>query len=600
MRPRSRDRSFEARSRVTRRSFLRRVLRKRPRISGNTWMLLFILALLGPAIWVLTPSGSIALDRMVTKITNVTVDPLTNITTTTTETVPAENLGMRLGLDLQGGSHLVYQVDFQEDWSEGRKELATDTALVTIRDRIDKYGVAEPVIQRQGSDRILVQLPGVTDIDEAKDLIERTGFLEFREVEMNGAEPARLSDYLEGADRTDFFDATVEGKRIFGQVIPGQEEDTIISLPYFLQKVDDEGLRFVDEAGNPVDIDVETLEKDEKEAYSWMPSRGTITEEVDGVEQQVEKQLTGAYLTEAQPRYPTPEGLARGEEIDVAIEWDSDGTKLFDQIMKGIRDKGGYNTPQRSLGMFLDSELISSPQAYPPGMEGKEYGSSATITGNFTWDEARLLAIKLDSGALEMPLKKPPLYESEVSATLGKDFINKAILAGGIGVGIIMLFMILYYRLPGVLASLALLVYLALVLAIFKAIPVTLTLAGLAGLILSLGMAVDANILIFERLKEELRAGRTLKAAAETGFNRAWRAIRDSNISTIIICGILYWFGSGIVQSPQVMGFAATLFFGVVTSMFTAIIVTRTFLRFATGSRAARRPEWFGVKARHV
>ena len=581
MRPRSKDRPFEARSRVTRRSLLRRILRKRPRISGNTWVLLFILALLGPAMWALTPNGSIALGRL----TNASEE---------------ENLGMRLGLDLQGGSHLVYQVDFQEDWSEGRKELATDTALVTIRDRIDKYGVTEPVIQRQGSDRILVQLPGITDIDEAKNLIERTGFLEFREVEMNPAgEPVLLSHYLEAADRTDFFDAAVEGKRIFGQVIPGQEEDTIISLPYFLQK-DDEGLKYVDEAGNPVDIDVETLEKDEKEAYSWMPSRGTITEEVDGVEKPVEKQLTGAYLTEAQPRYPTPEGLARGEEIDVAIEWDSDGTKLFDQIMKRIRDKGDYGTPQRSLGMFLDSELISSPQAYPSGMEGKEYGSSATITGNFTWDEARLLAIKLDSGALEMPLKKPPLYESEVSATLGKDFINKAILAGGIGVGVIMLFMILYYRLPGALASLALLVYLALVLAIFKAIPVTLTLAGLAGLILSLGMAVDANVLIFERLKEELRAGRTLKAAAETGFNRAWIAIRDSNISTIIICGILYWFGSGIVESTQVMGFAATLFFGVATSMFTAIIVTRTFLRFATGSRAARRPQWFGVRARDV
>jgi len=564
-------------------------------------VLLFILALLGPAMWALTPNGSIALGR----ITNASEE---------------ENLGMRLGLDLQGGSHLVYQVDFQEDWSEGRKELATDTALVTIRDRIDKYGVTEPVIQRQGSDRILVQLPGITDIDEAKDLIERTGFLEFREVELNPAgEPVLLSHYLEEADRTDFFDAAVEGKRIFGQVIPGQEEDTIISLPYFLQK-DDEGLRFVDEAGNPVDIDEKLEESDEAkrvdklvdnqdnpveketylQTYSWMPSRGTITEEVDGVEQQVEKQLTGAYLAEAQPRYPTPEGLARGEEIDVAIEWDSDGTKLFDQIMKRIRDKGDYLTPQRSLGMFLDSELISSPQAYPSGMEGREYGSSATITGDFTWDEARLLAIKLDSGRLEMPLKKPPLYESEVSATLGKDFINKAILAGGIGVGVIMLFMILYYRLPGALASLALLVYLALVLAIFKTIPVTLTLAGLAGLILSLGMAVDANVLIFERLKEELRAGRTLKAATETGFNRAWIAIRDSNISTIIICGILYWFGSGIVESTQVMGFAATLFFGVATSMFTAIIVTRTFLRFATGSRAARRPEWFGVRARDV
>jgi len=248
--------------------------------------------------------------------------------------------------------------------------------------------------------------------------------------------------------------------------------------------------------------------------------------------------------------------------------------------------------------MFLDSELISSPQVYPSGMEGKEYGSEATITGNFTWEEARLLAIKLDSGALEMPLKKKPLYDSEVSATLGSDFVRKALLAGVIGLGIVILFMILYYRLPGMLASLALLVYVALVLAIFKLIPVTLTLAGLAGFILSIGMAVDANVLIFERLKEELRAGRTLKAAAETGFNRAWIAIRDSNISTFIICGILYWFGSSIVDSPPVMGFAVTLAIGVAVSMFTAIVITRTFLRFSTGRRTARRLSLFGVETK--
>lgn len=199
-----------------------------------------------------------------------------------------------------------------------------------------------------------------------------------------------------------------------------------------------------------------------------------------------------------------------------------------------------------------------------------------------------------------MPLKKPPLYESEVSATLGADFINKAVLAGAIGLGVVVLFMLLYYRLPGALASLALLVYVALVLAIFKLIPVTLTLAGLAGFILSIGMAVDANVLIFERLKEELRGGRTLKAAVETGFNRAWIAIRDSNISTFIICGILYWFGSRIVDSPPVMGFAVTLAIGVAVSMFSAIVVTRTFLRFSTGRRAARNLTWFGVEARGV
>jgi len=163
-----------------------------------------------------------------------------------------------------------------------------------------------------------------------------------------------------------------------------------------------------------------------------------------------------------------------------------------------------------------------------------------------------------------------------------------------------MLFMMLYYRFPGVLASLALLVYAVLVLAIFKWIPVTLTLAGIAGFVMSLGMAVDANVLIFERLKEELRAGRTLKAAIEAGFHRAWSAIWDSNATTLIACGVLYWFGSSVVASPQVKGFALTLAIGVLVSMFSAITVTRTFLRFFTGPRIAKRLAWFGVESKDV
>ncbi|MBL7119847.1 MAG: protein translocase subunit SecD, partial [Dehalococcoidia bacterium] len=530
MRPRSKDGLLDAKSRVTRGSFLRRILRKRPRISGNTWVLLFILALLSPAIWVLTPSGSIALDR----IANVSEE---------------QNLGMRLGLDLQGGSHLLYQADFQEDWSDSERAFHLDRAIYTIRDRIDKYGVTEPVIQQQGSDRILVQLPGITDIDKAKALIEETGFLEFREIERTEADAAvTLSDYLDDEDRTDFFDETVEGKRIFARIFPAEDgdEDIEVTLPYYLEK-DEEGLRFVDSQGNPVDIDAKLEESDEAkradklvdnhgdpvdketylQTYAWMPAVGKVDNE-DNV-------LTGAYLDEALPWFPPPESLQT--DFKVIIKWSGDGTELFKQITNAFKGRADYGSPLMALGMFLDDEIISSPQLWPITMTEDEYGSEATITGDFTWDEVRLLAIHLDSGSLDMPLKKPPMYESEVSATLGKDFIDKAILAGGIGLGVIMLFMILCYRLPGVLASLSLLVYLVLVLAIFKAIPVTLTLAGLAGLILSIGMAVDANVLIFERLKEELRAGRTLKAAAETGFNRAWIAIRDSNISTFIICG---------------------------------------------------------------
>ena len=194
-----------------------------------------------------------------------------------------------------------------------------------------------------------------------------------------------------------------------------------------------------------------------------------------------------------------------------------------------------------------------------------------------------------------MPLKKPPLYQEKVSATLGADFIQMSWMAGLIGIILVMLFMIAYYRLPGFLASLALIFYGTLVLAIFKLIPVTLTLAGLGGFILSIGMAVDANILIFERMKEELRLGRTLGAAIEVGFNRAWSAIRDSNVTTIIVCIILYWIGSILVAGAPVKGFAATLGIGVIISMFTAIMVTRTLLRLFVGTPLAKKTMLFSV-----
>ena len=175
-----------------------------------------------------------------------------------------------------------------------------------------------------------------------------------------------------------------------------------------------------------------------------------------------------------------------------------------------------------------------------------------------------------------------------VNYGVGADFIDMSLMAGLVGIILVMLFMTAYYRLPGFLASLALVFYGALVLALFKLIPVTLTLAGIGGFVLSIGMAVDANVLIFERMKEEFRIGRTLGATIETGFNRAWTAIRDSNVTTFIVCGILYWLGSSIVASAPVMGFALTLFIGVAVSMFTAIVVTRTFLRLFVGSRLAQ------------
>lgn len=516
-------------------------------IRGNTWVFLFIIALLGTSIWILTPSGSTQLDR------------------------EKEDLGMRLGLDLAGGSYLLYKVDFQDDWTDDERDFHLDRAVTTIKNRIDKYGVAEPIIQKQGSDRVLVELPGITNIDDARELIEQTGFLEFREVELDGGSPVSLGDYITGNPPA-YYDSTIAGSRYFYV----QSADFPLD-PVAVLTIDADGLTTYTDANGNVLTDTETLDE---AAVSWMPATGTLNEE--------QVQLVGSYLSDASPQITQSPPY----DVSVSIDLNSDGVTLFDQIAPRLYSATGL---KHELGIVLDGQLISSP-----GMNVTDAGGGLAITGDFTWDEGRLLAIQLDSGALPMPLEKPPLYTREISATLGKDFVDKAFLAGVIGLGVVILFMILYYRLPGVMASLSLLFYVLIVLSIFKLIPVTLTLAGLAGFILSIGMAVDANVLIFERMKEELRGGRTLKASIDIGFRRAWSAIWDSNVSTLIICGVLYWFGSSIVESSTVKGFAVTLAIGVAVSMFSAVVVTRAFMRFTTSGRTSRNIKWFGVETSDV
>ncbi len=480
--------------------------------------------------------------------------------------------GMRLGLDLVGGVHLVYQADFPDDSSADEQAAAMARALTTIEKRIDKYGVAEPIIQQLGDDRILVQLPGFTDIDAAKSLVEQTGFLEFREVELNNSgQPVYLRDYFQ-QDELQFIDEQESGDRVFVTDVLSIEGETELKTVAFL--VEDNGeVRLTDASGEPAD---NTTLQQYADALSWIPARGD-----DGT------QITGDLLADA---FPSLDQSGVAPEPQVSIEWNEEGGILFDEIAERLYNSGEYGSPQRALGIFLDNTLLSAPQILQP-----EYGGSGVITGNFTRDEAAELANLLKSGALPMPLQKPPLYQEKVSATLGADFIDMSLKAGLIGIILVMLFMIVYYRLPGVLASLALIFYGAVVLAIFKLIPVTLTLAGIGGFVLSIGMAVDANVLIFERMKEEFRTGRTLGAAIEAGFSRAWTAIRDSNVTTFIVCAILYWLGSSIIASAPVMGFALTLFIGVAVSMFTAIIVTRTLLRLFVGTPLAKKTALFSA-----
>jgi preprotein translocase subunit SecD len=294
--------------------------------------------------------------------------------------------------------------------------------------------------------------------------------------------------------------------------------------------------------------------------------------------------LGGAQLTRAQVT-----SAQNTNEPQVQITFNSQGAKLFSDIT--ARDVG------KPIGILIDGVLISSPK-----VNEQISGGTAVITGQFTLQQAKDMAIQLNSGALPVPLKQPPAEEETIGPTLGQESIHQSLVAGVIGLLIVLTFMAFYYRLPGLVADVALLIYAAVTLAIFKGalfwlgIPqITLTLAGVAGFILSIGMAVDANILIFERFKEEVRTGKTIPLALEAGFSRAWTSIRDSNVSTLITCTILFYFGTGSIR-----GFALTLGIGVLVSMFTAIVVTRTFLRIVLRGSLEKHLSYFAIKPEEV
>jgi len=407
---------------------------------------------------------------------------------------------MRMGLDLQGGLHIVYQADLSGIDEENR-EGAMQGAQEILSNRINPLGVTEPIIQRQGSDRILVELPGINITDQEKERLARVDILAFAEL-----------------------------------------------------AADDEEAKWENELGR------------------WKPATGVIDGE--------ELALTSRYFKEN--TYVTRDNLGR---LLLIFEWDEEGSQLSEQVTTRL-----LNQP---MAIFDGDVALLDDEGLPiaPTIIGV-ITDRGQIEG-LSLDEVTSLSHQLNFGRLPIPLTI--LYDQTVSPILGADFVDMSLKAGIIGIILVLLFMIIYYRLPGVIASLALVFYGALVLAIFKLIPVTLTLAGIGGFILSIGMAVDANVLIFERMKEEFRTGRTLGAAIEAGFSRAWTAIRDSNVTTFIVCAILFWLGSSIAESAPVQGFALTLFIGVAVSMFTAIVVTRTLLRLFVGTRLAKKTALFSA-----
>ncbi|MCZ2114348.1 MAG: protein translocase subunit SecD [Anaerolineae bacterium] len=403
---------------------------------------------------------------------------------------------VRLGLDLQGGLQVLLEADVPQDQVITSDDM--NTARQIVDRRVNAIGVVEPLVQVEGTRRILVELPGIEDPQEALSLIQETALLEFVDT---GNQP--LPEGL--CIRTTLNDGPSRCEAADGNGGVGQEPPTFPTI------------------------------------------------------------LTGAGLREARA------ASDNFGQYFVEFKLTEEGGKVF--AKHTAANQGKY------LTIVLDKQVISSPTI------SAVIEDQGTISGRFTLEEAQRLATQLQYGSLPVPLR----IEStrQIGATLGEQSIDASIRAGAIGVIVVLLFMLIYYRLPGLLADIALIIYVLLSFAIFKGVGVTLTLPAIAGFLLSTGMAVDANVLVFERIKEEMRKGAYLGDAIETGFSRAWNSIRDSNVATLVICFILWSFGRNFGAST-VEGFAVTLAIGVFVSMFTAVLVTRTLVRVFLSRNANR------------
>lgn len=445
-----------------------------------------------------------------------------------TSIVTLINLPLQLGLDLRGGSQLTIQLQTTPEVPEITPEKLEGVRTV-IDNRVNGLGVSEAVVQSVGNDRILVQLPGVNDPQEAERVLGGTAQLDFRTETDN---PEIQAQYQ--IRQQELGELVFQAQLLKGAELTAQEAK----------------------------IEAKRSE------IAQLSQQLYIKSELNG-----EKLKTAGYQ-------PTQQG----NDWEVILEFNDEGGKLFAELTKSIAGTG------RTLGIFLDNQLISAPGVSAEYASTGIMGGRATISGGggYTLEQARELALQLEGGALPLPVK---IVENRtVGATLGQDSIRRSIIAGLSGLFLVLIFMAIYYRLPGIIADVSLIIYAILNLACFSIAGVTLTLPGIAGFLLSIGMAVDANVLIFERTREELRDGKTLYRSVESGFYRAFSSILDGNVTTLIACIALFWLGSGLVK-----GFALTLGIGVVVSMFTALTCTRTFMLITVLGfpNIRQRPELF-------
>ena len=432
---------------------------------------------------------------------------------------------LNLGLDLKGGAHIVLQA---KDTPENPlRDDSIDRLLAVLRNRIDQYGVAEPIIQKSGSDRIIVDLPGIQDPAAALELIGRTAQMDFREViESTGATPPPAPIRSNYDSDIQFVNAQERWRNAVAQ-LANASADLIARV-----------------ASNPGSI---VAPAEEAGRYYLL---GPVL-------------LSGKDLNNAEV---TPDNLGR---MGVSLEFNSDGARLFEEATGRLIGK--------QIAIVLDNVVISAPV-----VQDRIAGGRAQITGRFTADEAGRLAIMLKAGAL--PVAVEIAENRSVGPSLGADSVRQGLEAGLFGAGMVLVFMLLYYQFRGLAADLALAVTVLLIFAGLIAFNATLTLPGIAGIILTLGMAVDGNVLIYERIKEERATGKTPMAALDSGFRKALVTILDSNITTLIAALVLFYFGSGSVR-----GFGVTLSVGLVASVFANVVVTRAILQLFLGKAEVKK-----------
>ncbi len=527
---------------------------------SNKWKILSVIAVLVLSVYYLYPTVSyytMSEDRR----QSMTEDELAALL----------DKAIKLGLDLRGGMHAVLEVD-KSELSEDEAEGALDRAMEVIRNRVDQYGVSEPVIQKQGDERMVVQLPGVEDEESLKRLIGRTALLEFKLV-LTDAEARQIFDRL---DRLIARRVAGDTTSVDIALADTAAADTTATAPTAMDSLMAERpltSRFSGLSGGTAWVPKEQVREVQRlleiaaggTDFSMIPVDATLAwadEEtaLRGGERVRElyvlekgTPLTGAGIKNARVKYGMDQDDPSAPGVEMIMN--SDGRTIFARMT-------GANVG-RQIAIVLEGQVASAPVVREKIRDGV-----AAITGGFDDKEAQQLDVVLKAGALPAPMLF--IEERTVGPSLGSDSIRRGIKAGIVGAVIIVVFMILYYRGSGIIAVFALALNLFLLFAILAGFHATLTLPGIAGIVLTIGMAVDANVLIFERIREELRNGKTVRAAIESGYKRAFVTIIDANVTTLISAVVLYQFGTGPIK-----GFAVTLSAGIIANMFTAVLVTR-------------------------